>query len=199
MLSYTSNSLLSFISTKQYLGCSTMKYLLSLTNKCIFYWRKINKQQLPPCKVNRMSSSLTNISTRIFFSVITKIYNCLSLLLIQQKDTGSKFIISVSLEVNLFCFNEIVQSHTRPQREKRWNVMIKLKKKCCIQSPCPFQPTSGLKHVFPSHIQKCKTDLRELSHPISTLETQTFSQYIMVQRLAPEEQTCEPSWLSSLY
>lgn len=80
-------------------------------------------------------------------------------------------------------------SLTQDLKEKRWNVMIKLKKKCCIQSPCPFQPTSGLKRVFPSHIQKCKTDLRELSHPISTLETQTFSQYIMVQRLAPEEQT----------
>lgn len=62
-------------------------------------------------------------------------------------------------------------------------------KKCCIQSPCPFQPTSGLKRVFPSQVQKCKTGLRELSHPISTLETQNFSQYVMVQRSAPEEQT----------
>lgn len=138
MLSCTSNSLLSLISTKQYLGCSTTKYLLSLTNKRIFYWRRINKQQLPRCKVNCMSSSLTNISACIFFSVITKIYNCLSLPLIQQKDTCGKFIISVSLEVNPFCFNEIVQSHTGPQRERSWNVKIRLKKNAAYNLPALF-------------------------------------------------------------
>lgn len=192
-------TVLSLISTKQYLGCSTMKYLFSLTNKRIFYWRRINKQQLPHCKVNRMSSSLTNISTCIFFSVITKIYNCLSLLLIQQKDTCSKFIIYVSLEVNPFCFNEIVQSHTGPQIEKRWNVKMKcLKKNAAYSLPALF----SLLQVWNVYFHHRFRNVKLVSGNFPILfppwkpkifhNTSWFKDQLLRNRR-------EPSWLSSLY
>lgn len=52
-----------------YLGCTTTEDLLSLTNKHIFYWTRINKQQLSHCKVNYMSPRLTDVSAYIIFLV----------------------------------------------------------------------------------------------------------------------------------